>query len=218
MPGKDYCLVLVQDQKAGQFVVERFCLREDNKWHSQILLPPELQLQFGTSVVLHEDSLYAVGGLKRSWEKVSTARKCDLHTGTWLPLDDMKTKRSFCSCLVFNDTVYVGGGGTKGLNSCCTVEALRLGCQGWTTITQTTNYESSLVAIGSRLVATGGEKRENWSYSNSVELFEDRWGEWLSLPCMTHERSWHGILLSQNYELVAAGGVDLNSIESLRFP
>ena len=218
MPGRDFSLVLVQDQKTRQFVVERFCLNEDDKWQSQVTLPSELQLLFGVSVALHEDSLYAVGGMNRSFEKVNTARVCDLRSGVWLPLDDMQTKRSFCSCLVFNDTVYVGGGGTNGINSCCTVEALRLGCGGWRTDTCTTNYECSLVDIGNRLVATGGETRENWpAYSDSVELFDDRSCGWLSLPCMTQKRSWHGVLVSQNYELVAAGGVHLNSVESLCF-
>ena len=104
------CLVCVKDGDKNQLVIDQFYLNSDNKWRFLTVLPNELQL-YGVSVALHDHSLYVVGGRTKSWEKVNTAHVCDLYSGHWSKMDDMQTKRCFCSSVIINNTVFVGEDG-----------------------------------------------------------------------------------------------------------
>ncbi|XP_062523409.1 uncharacterized protein LOC134198093 isoform X2 [Corticium candelabrum] len=210
------CLVCVKDGDKDQFVIEQFHLNEDKKWRFLTVLPNELQLDC-VSVALHDNSLYVVGGRTKSEERVNTARVCDLHSGHWYKMDDMQTKRSYCSSVIINNTVFVGGGVTDGRYSSNIVECADVRDRKWRTIPSTTTYWPTLTSVSNRLVGTGGWTQQ-WMYSpsNIVELYDERSTKWLSLPLMTHKRWGHAAFSTQNGELITAGGDDGgHSIESL---
>ena len=210
------CLVCVEDEDKDQCVIEQFNLNEDKKWRFLTVLPNELQL-YGVSVALHDNSLYVVGGRTKSDEIVNTARVCDLHSGYWYKMDDMQTKRSFCSSVIINNTMFVGGGLTDG--PCCSniVECADVRDRKWRTIPSTTTYWPTLTSVSNRLVGTGGLTQQRCgSPSNIVELYDERSTKWLPLPLMTHKRVAHAAFSTQNGELITAGGLGGdNSIESL---
>ena len=205
------CLVYVKDEDKDQFVIEQFYLNEDKKWRFLTVLPNELQLYY-VSVALHDNSLYVVGGETKSGEKVNTARVCDLHSGHWYKMDDMQTKRSACSSVIINNTVFVGGGETGGYVECADVRDRK-----WRTIPSTTTYRHTLASVSNRLVVTGGTAQLLYSApSNIVELYDERSTKWLPLPLMTHKRWFHAAFSTQNGELITAGGIGgEHSIESL---
>ena len=213
------CLVCVEDGDKHQFVIEQFYLNEDKKWRFFTVLPNELQL-YGVSVALHDNSLYVVGGRTKSGEKVNTARVCDLHSGHWYKMDDMQTKRSSCSSVILNNTVFVGGGWTGVLNYSNIVECADVRDRKWRTIPSTTTYRPTLTSVSNRLVRTGGSTQQRISPSNIVELYDERSTKWLPLPHMTHKRIAHAAFSTRNGELITAGGIvdytDVISIESLK--
>ncbi|XP_062499256.1 uncharacterized protein LOC134176608 isoform X4 [Corticium candelabrum] len=210
------CLVCVEDFDKDQFVIEQFYLNEDKKWRFLTVLPNELQL-YCVSVALHDNSLYVVGSETKSGERVNTARVCDLHSGHWYKMDDMQTKRSSCSSVIINNTVFVGGGLTDGLYYRNIVECADVRDRKWRTIPSTTTYRPTLTSVSNRLVGTGG-RTQQWysSSSNIVELYDERSTKWLPLPLMTHKRSLHAAFSTQNGELITAGGLGGYSIESLK--
>ncbi|XP_062523677.1 uncharacterized protein LOC134198323 isoform X2 [Corticium candelabrum] len=212
------CLVCVEDGDKDQLVIEQFYLNEDKKWRFLTVLPNELQL-YGVSVALHDNSLYVVGGRTKSGERVNTARVCDLHSGHWYKMDDMQTKRSDCSSVIINNTVFVGGGKTDRRYSSNIVECADVCDRKWRTIPSTTTYRPTLTSVSNRLVGTGGDTQQQWLYSpssNIVELYDERSTKWLPLPLMTHKREEHAAFSTQNGELITAGGFDEDSIESLK--
>ena len=101
------CLVCVKDEDKDQFVIKQFYLNEDKKWRFPTVLPNELQL-YGLSVAINDNLLYVVGGRNESRERVNTARVYDLDSGHWYKMNDMQTKRSDCSSVIINNTVFVG--------------------------------------------------------------------------------------------------------------
>ena len=215
------CLVCVKDEDKDQFVIEQFYLNEDKKWRFLTVLPNELQL-YDVSVALHDNSLYVVGGVTKSRETLNTARVCDLHSGHWYKMDDMQTKRSFCSSVIIDNTVFVEGGVTDGPYFSNIVECADVRDRKWRTIPSTTTYDSTLTSVSNRLVVTGG-RTQQWSISasNIVELYDERSTKWLPLPHMTHKRMLHAAFSTQNGELITAGGRgeqnrNLLSIESLK--
>ena len=212
------CLVCVKDGDKDQFVIEQFYLNEDKKWRFLTVLPNELQLDY-VSVALHDNSLYVVGGMTKSRERVNTARVCDLHSGHWYKMDDMQTKRSACSSVIINNTVFVGGGMTDGHNFSNIVECTDVRDRKWRTIPSTTTYDPTLTSISNRLVGTGGRTQQLFNPgfpSNIVELYDERSTKWLPLPHMTHQRWLHAAFSTQNGELTTAGGDPEYSIESLK--
>ncbi|XP_062523774.1 uncharacterized protein LOC134198401 isoform X2 [Corticium candelabrum] len=211
------CLVCVKDEDKDQFVIEQFYLNEDKKWRFLTVLPNELQLD-GVSVALHDNSLYVVGGEPEPWECVNAARVCDLHSGHWYKMDDMQTKRRFCSSVIINNTVFVGGGWSDVPYYCNIVECADVRDRKWRTIPSKTTYRPTLTSVSNRLVGTGGltQQRIN-SYSNIVELYDERSTKWLPLPLMTRKRLAHAAFSTQNGELITAGGLGGDdSIESLK--
>ena len=223
MADKDLCLVLVRvrdsyNKNKFKFAVERFSLDKPDEWHRITVLPEELQLNF-VSFALHGHSLYAVGGHGSNGEGVNIARVFDLHHGKWSELEDIKTKRFSSSCVVANNTVFVGGGETSKDQFCNSVECLHIGSRGWQAVSSTTNYYCTLQAISNRLVATGGKTGQYFkcTESDEVQLFDDRYFGWLPLPPMTRKRWWHGTLATHNGELLVAGGLGDSSIECLKF-
>ena len=217
------CLVCVKDGDKDQFVIEQFYLNEDKKWRFLTVLPNELQL-YGVSVALHDNSLYVVGGETKSREIVNTARVCDLHSGHWYKMDDMQIKRRYCSSVIINNTVFVGGGLTDEYHYSNIVECADVRDRKWRTIPSTTTYDSTLTSVSNRLVGTGGWTQQGIiSPTNIVEVYDERSTKWLPLPRMTHKRWAHSAFSTQNGELITAGGLDerfeiIMSIESLKCP
>ncbi|XP_062523981.1 kelch-like protein 24a [Corticium candelabrum] len=210
------CLVCVEDGDKDQFVIEQFYLNEDKKWRFLTVLPNELQLG-GVSVALHDNSLYVVGGRTKSGERVNTACVCDLHSGHWSKMDDMQTKHCFCSSVIINNTVFVGGGEIDGHYSSNIVECADVRDRKWRTISSTTTCWPTLTSVSNRLVETGGLTQQRiCSPSNIVELYDERSTKWLPLPHMTHKRMAHAAFSTQNGELITAGGYPEYSIESLK--
>ena len=210
------CLVCVKDEDKDQFVIEQFYLNEDKKWRFFTVLPNELQLG-SVSVALYDNSLYVVGGVTKSLEKVNTAHVCDLHSGHWSKLDGMQTKRRACSSVIIHNTVFVGGGMTDGPYFSNIVECADVRDRKWRTIPSTTTYRPTMTAVSNRLVGTGGMTQQ-WfgSPTNIVELYDERSTKWLPLPHMTHKRVTHAAFSTQNGELFTAGGDYDYSIESLK--
>ena len=217
------CLVCVEDEDKDQFVIEQFYLNEDKKWRFLTVLPNELQL-YGVSVALHDNSMYVVGGMTKSGERVNTAHVCDLHSGHWDKMDDMQTKCCVCSSVIINNTVFVGGGLTDGHNCSNIVECADVRNRKWRTIPSTTTSRPTLTSVSNRLVGTGGMTQQRFgSPSTIVELYDERSTKWLPLPQMTHKRLLHAAFSTQNGELITAGGRDeeletIVSIESLKCP
>ena len=211
------CLVCVKDEDKDQFVIEQFYLNEDKKWRFLTVLPKELQL-YGVSVALHDNSLYVVGGMTKSGERVNTARVCDLHSRHWYKMDDMQAKHQYCSSVIINNTVFVGGGMTDGLYFSNIVECADVRDRKWRTIPSTTTYCPTLTSVSNRLVGTGGMTQPRiYCPSNIVELYDERSTKWLPLPLMTHKRWFHAAFSTQNGELITAGGRGGDySIESLK--
>ena len=210
------CLLCVEDEHEHQFVIEQFYLNEDKKWRFLTVLPNELQL-YGVSVALHDNSLYVVGGMTKSGERVNTARVCDLHSGHWSKMDDIQTKRSACSSVIINNTVFVGGGLTDGPYYNNIVECADVRDRKWRTIPSTTTYDSTITSVSNILVGTGGETQHfGPPHSNIVEFYDERSTKWFPLPHMTHKRWTHAAFSTQNGELITAGGRGERSIESLK--
>ncbi|XP_062498774.1 uncharacterized protein LOC134176113 isoform X2 [Corticium candelabrum] len=139
------CLVCVEDVDKDQFVIEQFYLNEDNKWRFLTVLPNKLRLG-GVSVALHDNSLYVVGGVTKSGETVNTASVCDLHSGHWYKMDDMQTKRCYCSSVIINNTVFVGGGEIYRDYFSNIVECADVRDRKWRTIPSTTTSDSTLTS------------------------------------------------------------------------
>lgn len=211
------CLLRVYDKQKQQFSVERF-RQSGDKWQSLTLFPRELSL-YGVAVTVHDHWLYAIGGMTEKGERVSTARVCDLGTGNWLEIDDLHIRRSGPSCVAVNDTIYVGGGDTDGVQVCNTVEALQVGHRHWTLLSSTTSYDCTLATVSTRLVATGGVNAQTWNNpgTRAVELYDDRVRNWIPLPPMIHKRYGHGACATGK-ELIVAGGCAAGAtcIESMR--
>ena len=217
---QDVCLVLVNDKRKHQLVVEQFCLTGSNKciWCPLTVLPNELQLLHNVSFALHDNSLYAVGGKNsKTGEKVSTVRVYDLQSSHWSELDDMHKKRSDCSTVVTDNTIIVAGGFTDGDHSSNAVECVDVRMSKRISMTSTTNHRCTLTAVNNKPVVTGGEKDR--SPSNVVEIYEKRCSKWRPLPPMKSKRRGHGAL-TMNEDLIAVGGLDkhegnLTTIESI---
>ena len=202
---QDTCLVLVKDEVKNHFVIEQLCMDEENKWRPVTVLPNEQQLSC-VSVALQGNFLYAVGGIASSdWKRVSTASVFDLNANRWSVLEDMLTKRSGCSCFVFNDSVYVGAGWTDNAEPCHTVECLRKGSRDWEEFTSYPIPMSTMTAFGNKIVSTGGQN-DDYSLLNEMQWFDERLLQWHPLPPMTRKRSWHGLLSTERGEIIAAGG------------
>ena len=67
-----------------------------------------------------------MGGETKSKETVNTARVFDFRSGYWLKMGDMQTKRSWCSPIVINNTIFVGGEETGLVNFSNIVEILTI--------------------------------------------------------------------------------------------
>ena len=218
---RDVCLAMLNDKRKYGDVIEQFCLDKDKKWRFCMALPKELQIK-GVSFVLSNNSLYAIGGKTKQEERLSNVFVCDLHCGHWLRLDDMQTRRSYCSSVVIDDTLFVGGGHLDELHYSNTVECLDIRVKKWRTIASTSMFDSTLTAVGKRLIGTGGLTQTNsGALSNVVEFYDERYACWLPLPTMTHVRFEHAAVASEGGEVIAAGGFDkdlkrLISIESLK--
>ena len=139
-------------------------------------------------------------------------------------MDDMQTKRCFCSSVIINNTVFVGGRVTDGSCFSNIVECADVRDRKWRTIPSTTTYFPTLMSVSNRLVGTGGMTRQRiYSPSNIVELYDERSTKWLPLPHMTHKRWAHAAFSTQNGELITARGWNerlntIMSIESLKCP
>ena len=123
-------------------------------------------------------------------------------------MDDMQTKRRYCSSVIINNTVFVGGGWTDGQYFSNIVECADVRDRKWRTIPSTTTHCPTLTSVSNRLVGTGGmtQQRIFSAPSNIVELYDERSTKWLPLPLMTHNRWSHVAFSNQNGELITAGG------------
>lgn len=215
---QDLCLVLVKDTKKGQMVIEQFCIDEDNKWRPLTVLPNELQ-SAAISIAIHDSSLYAMGGLFDIWKKVSTARVWNIGNNDWSNLSDMQIRRDSCSCVIVNNTLFVGGGWNEGCYPCNSVEALCVRSGKWRTVTSTSSYLPTLTAACNGVVATGGKMLHSTLdvHSAVVQVYEDRVKQWLPLPDMTHTRWAHGAFSPDKGGIVATGGWGTKSTETLNF-
>ena len=204
---QDGCLVLIYDKNKHEYVIDRFILSPDGcQWETVATLPPELQLK-GVVIAVHDPWLFAVGGRSGAWECVDTARVCNLERGTWFPIDNMQSRRSSCTCAVVNRALYVGGGGTDGGRLCNEVEVLDLGSRKWAhPLPSTSNFHCTLSSFNGRLLATGGVTRESYSKSNTVQLYDEVFGNWSPLPPTSQVRYRHGTCALSNTELVIAEG------------
>lgn len=161
-----------------------------------------------------------MGGCTAAGESVGTARAFALENLKWQELDDMPTKRFDCSCVIVENTLFVGGGCTTALRLCNSLVALTVGQKGWTTVCSTTNYDCTLVSCRNRLVATGGMSSESLLRSRPSNLAEelkaDR-GSWLSYPLMMHNYWRHGACTTKAGKIVVAGGSGESNAENTEF-
>ena len=147
--------------------------------------------------------MWGCGGQTKSREIVNTARVCDLHSGHWSKMDGIQTKRSECSSVIINNTVFVGSGGTDGFHFSNLVECADVRNRKWRAVLSTTTYWPTLTSVSNRLLGTRGMTQQRlYSPSNIVELYDERSTKWLSLPHMAHKRWAHAALSTRNEKLV----------------
>ena len=216
---KDDCLLQIYDKVSHKYVIQRFLLTEEGHcWQDVAVLPDELQLK-GVAFAVYGDWLYAVGGRCGDWECINTARACNIETGKWFNINDMKYRRSSCSSVVVNKTLYVGGGGADGGELCRDVEGLRLQTGEWFYGVPTACWHATLSAFNNNLLSTGGLTTHGFSKANVVQLFDEEIQNWLPLPSMLRARYRHGACALSSGELVVAegggGGFGTYTIESM---
>jgi hypothetical protein len=119
----------------------------------------------------------------------------------------MRSRRSSCTCAVVNKALYVGGGGTDGGTLCNEVEVLNLDTQKWAhPIPPTSNFHCTLCSFNDTLLAIGGTTRESYSKSDTVQLYDEVFGNWSPLPPTSQVRYRHGACALSSTELVIAEG------------
>ena len=165
-------------------------------------IPDQCQLN-NRAATGHNGNIYLVGG----WQ--SNRIDCfNIIRGEWKPITKMQNERLSCSLAVIDDKMFVGGGFGAGKS----VECLSMKEEKWVNIKPTAKKLCQLSSWNGKLVATGGLYK-----SNSVEMYDELSGEWLSLPSMNKGRSSHGVCTTKDKQLVVVGGFSAeNSVECLK--
>uniref|UniRef100_A0A3P9C6F7 Kelch like family member 17 n=1 Tax=Maylandia zebra TaxID=106582 RepID=A0A3P9C6F7_9CICH len=141
--------------------------------------------------VLHDGSLYAVGGYDSS-SHLATVEKYDPQSNTWTAIANMLSRRSSAGVAVLDGMLYVAGGndGTSCLNS---VERFNPKTNTWEGVAAMNIRRSThdLVAMDGWLYAVGGN--DGSSSLNSIEKYNPRSNKWVAASCMFTRRSSVGV-------------------------
>lgn len=155
--------------------------------------------------------IYAVGGLTRNGDSVSTVEMYDPKTSTWTMSQNMSMLRSRVGVAVMNSKLYAIGG-YNGHERLSTVEVFDPELKKWTKVAPMTCKRSAVGACSlddRTLFVCGGY--DGFSSLDTVESYDPEKNEWKSVTPMAKSRSAAGVVAFQGY-IVALGGHDGLSI------
>lgn len=154
--------------------------------------------------------LYAVGGLTKAGDSLSTVEVMDPVTGKWSPAEAMSMLRSRVGVAVLRDKLYAIGGynGSERLN---TVEVLDGARRQWSRAAPMTCKRSAVgaAALGQRLFVCGGY--DGVTSLNTVESYDPDGDVWTPAPAMNKHRSAAGVAAFDGH-VYGLGGHDGLSI------
>jgi len=154
--------------------------------------------------------LYAVGGLTKAGDSLSTVEVMDPITGRWSPAEAMSTLRSRVGVAVLYNKLYAIGGynGTERLN---TVEVLDGSKRIWRRASPMTCKRSAVGAaiLDDHLYVCGGY--DGITSLNTVESYQPDTDKWSSVAPMNKHRSAAGVVAFDSH-IYALGGHDGLSI------
>jgi len=148
--------------------------------------------------------IYAVGGMTKSGNSLSTVEVYDPILGRWRDAEAMSMLRSRVGVAVMHNRLYAIGGynGQERLN---TVEVFDAKTKRWSKVAAMNCKRSAVgaVALGDRLYVCGGF--DGISSLDTVESFDPTANEWTMMPSMTKHRSAAGVVQIYN-KIYALGG------------
>ncbi|XP_054724682.1 kelch-like protein 18 [Uloborus diversus] len=154
--------------------------------------------------------IYAVGGLTKSGDSLSTVEVYDPKVGRWQLAEAMTMLRSRVGVAVMHNKLYAIGGynGTERLS---TVEVYDPEARTWTTASCMNCKRSAVGAatLFNKLYVCGGY--DGISSLNTVECYDPEKNEWKMVTSMSKHRSAAGVVSFEDH-IYALGGHDGLSI------
>jgi N-acetylneuraminic acid mutarotase len=174
---------------------------ESDNWAAGPELPKD-RLRGGGGVVLHQGSIYFVGGNRfgHSSGFVPWLDRLDLATGQWQRLADAPQARDHFHAAIINGKLYAAGGrlsasdtGDHLSRTVAQMDVYDITTDTWQTVQSplpTPRAGVAVVAMGDLLVVMGGESGTQEAAHSEAESFDTKTQSWLSLPLMPQGR--HG--------------------------
>lgn len=154
--------------------------------------------------------IYAVGGLTKSGDSLSTVEVYDPKIGRWQMAEAMTMLRSRVGVAVMHNKLYAIGGynGTERLS---TVEVYDPEAKSWSTAASMNCKRSAVGAatLLNKLYVCGGY--DGISSLNTVECYDPENNEWTMVTSMSRHRSAAGVVAFEDH-IYALGGHDGLSI------
>ncbi|TWU15418.1 Kelch repeat-containing protein [Allorhodopirellula heiligendammensis] len=212
--------VLIYDPRADEW-----------SWGPEI---PQGRQRGGAGVVLNDDALYLVCGIRNGhWDGwVPWLDRLDLKTGAWESLADAPRVRDHFQAMVIDGKLYAAGGRkTSAVNkhvfdlTIPEVDVLDLESGTWSTLPTTSNLPSPRAGcfafrLGDELLIAGGESEQQDAH-DQIHALDTHSGEWRVMSVFAEGRHGTGIGQYQDMLFTAGGagsrggGQELNSTEML---
>lgn len=154
--------------------------------------------------------IYAVGGLTKSGDSLSTVEVYDPIVARWQMAEAMSMLRSRVGVAVMRNKLYAIGG-YNGQERLSTVEVFNPETKIWSKVTSMNCKRSAVgaAALNDRLYVCGGY--DGVSSLNTVEYYDPDKNEWVMVTSMSKHRSAAGVAAFEGF-IYALGGHDGLSI------
>ncbi|KAG1714379.1 Kelch-like protein 18 [Nymphon striatum] len=158
--------------------------------------------------------IYAVGGLTKSGDSLSTVEVFDPVVGRWQMAEAMSMLRSRVGVAVMRNKLYAIGG-YNGSERLSTVEVFDPENKLWNKVAPMNCKRSAVgaAALFDRLYACGGY--DGVSSLNTVECYNADTNEWMMVTSMTKHRSAAGVVAFEGYIYTMGGHDGLSIFDSV---
>lgn len=189
----------------------------DGRWSKVADLPARLMSPISAGYAsLHatDQFIYRLGGYKGA--PLSTATRYDIKSQKWESLPHMPFTSYWCSSILIDDVLYVGGGYHE-KRPLTSVAALSLNESEWRMLPPLEHGCATISQLQGHLVATGGYTSlcGTEGVVDTVSLFEPKAGRWMPLSSMAGKHVGHGVCSTPDGGLAVMGGSGSRNAEIL---
>uniref|UniRef100_A0A6A7FTI1 Kelch-like protein diablo n=3 Tax=Hirondellea gigas TaxID=1518452 RepID=A0A6A7FTI1_9CRUS len=158
--------------------------------------------------------IYAVGGITKSGDSLSTVEVFDPVVGRWQMAESMSMLRSRVGVVVMNKKLYAIGG-YDGHDRLSTVEVFDVRQKSWSKVAPMNCKRSAVGAavLQDQLYVCGGY--DGCASLNTVECYKPDEDSWLMLTSMSNHRSAAGVVAFDGHVYAIGGHDGLSIFESV---